>query len=152
MEEILLWLLAGTSEMLYWSGQHVWTDCSLTLCLLLWRPARLILLATWRHTVGPWFTMVWCTPISTSAIFGNVSFVFPTFSLTMRHSCCRDILSLLQMRNFKMWLNDWHRNSSNKNKKRLSTETHKLRETVAGIDRYLQRLGDWDPDWEQRSC
>jgi light-regulated signal transduction histidine kinase (bacteriophytochrome) len=29
-----------------------------------------------------------------------------------------------------------------------SIETHDLQEILAGIDRYLQRLGDIDPDWK----
>jgi hypothetical protein len=28
-------------------------------------------------------------------------------------------------------------------------ETHDLQEILAGIDRYLQRLGDSGPDWER---
>jgi hypothetical protein len=32
-----------------------------------------------------------------------------------------------------------------------SVETHDLQEILVGIDSYLQRLGDIDPDWEQ-SC
>jgi hypothetical protein len=34
----------------------------------------------------------------------------------------------------------------------LSIETHDLQEILAGIDRYLQMLGDIDSDWEQSCC
>lgn len=33
-----------------------------------------------------------------------------------------------------------------------SLETHDLQEILAGVDSYLQSLGDGGPGWEERSC